>query len=90
MTDLERLRADIRAVDNDIMILLKRRMELARSVGEFKIGANKDVRDLSVEEAVVRRYREFAENNGMDPDKAEAVCRLIMQESVEIQEALRN
>ncbi|MDR3282980.1 MAG: chorismate mutase [Candidatus Methanoplasma sp.] len=89
MTDLNQLREDIRTVDNEILVLLRKRRDLARAVGEYKASHGREVRDLSVEDGVVRRYREFAEENGMDPDKAEAVCRLVMEESVDVQEAIR-
>jgi len=88
--DLEQLRAEIRKTDKEIMELMKRRLELAKQVGEYKISNNEEVRNMEVEERVAGTYRDFASKNGMDPEYADAVCRILMRESVEIQEALRH
>ena len=90
MMDLEKLREAIRKTDREIMSLMKRRLELAKQVGEYKIHNNEDIRNLEVEERVAESYRDFASENGMDPEYADAICRILMRESVEIQEAMRH
>ncbi|MDR1690219.1 MAG: chorismate mutase [Candidatus Methanoplasma sp.] len=87
--ELEKLRDEIRKTDLDILMLMKKRLDLAKEVGLYKIKNGKEVVDASVEEKVVGRYRAFAEENGMDPDSAEAVCRILIRESVELQRSLR-
>lgn len=86
---LEELRDEIRAIDLEIMELMKKRLDLAREVGLFKIENGKEVVDPSVEEKVVERYRSFAEKNGMDPDNAERICRSMIKESVDLQLSLK-
>lgn len=85
---LDELRDEIRRTDEEIMLLSKKRLDLARQVGETKIAEGIPVRNRNVEKDVVSRYRRFAEENGMDPDKAEEICRALIQESVELQVSL--
>jgi Chorismate mutase len=86
--DLEELRAEIVKTDRMIMELLKRRLDLARQVGEYKLANNKEIVNTSVEDAVVKRYVNFAIENDMDPENIEEVCRLLIKESVELQKRL--
>ncbi|MDR0887785.1 MAG: chorismate mutase [Candidatus Methanoplasma sp.] len=86
--DLEELRNKIRETDIEILELMKKRIDLAIEVGKYKKDHKEGVRNLSVEEKVIKRYREFAEENGIDPDFAEEICKLLMKESVNVQEAL--
>ncbi|MDY0293813.1 MAG: chorismate mutase [Candidatus Methanomethylophilaceae archaeon] len=88
MTDLEQLRAEIEATDMEILRLMRRRLELAGLVGEYKMERGRPVLDRSSEERVISRYRTFASENGMDPDNAEAVCELLMRESKDVQSSL--
>jgi len=86
--DLEELREEIVKTDRMIMELLKRRLDLARQVGEYKLANNKEVVNTYVEDAVVKRYVDFALENNMDPENIEEVCRLLIKESVELQKRL--
>jgi len=86
--DLEELRSEIRKTDKDILELLKRRLELAKKVGEYKVIHDEEVRNIEVEERVAKAYRDFASENGMNPDYADTICRILMKESVEKQEEL--
>jgi chorismate mutase len=88
-TGLEGLRAEIAGVDGRIMELMRERVRLAEMVGEAKLASGMEVKDRGVEERIVGRYRRFAEDNGMDPDVAEEVCRALIRESVAAQESMR-
>ena len=88
--DLEQLREEISSTDLKILELMKKRLELAKEVGLYKIENGKEVVDPSVEEKVVARYRKYAEENGMNPDHAEGVCRILIKESVELQISLKD
>lgn len=88
MTGLDAIRKEIEDVDRQLLELMKRRLELCRSVGEEKAKTGAAVRNIAQENDVVDRYRGFALRNGMNPVYAEAVCRTLMQESVEAQAAL--
>jgi chorismate mutase len=87
--ELENLREEIKKTDLEILGLMKRRLDLAKEVGLQKIMDGKDVIDPSVEEAVIGRYRTFAEENGMDPDRTEEMCKILIEESVILQKSLR-
>ena len=85
---LEELREEIVKTDRMIMELLKKRLDLAKQVGEYKLANNKEVVNTSVEDTVVKRYVDFAVENNMDPENIEEVCRLLIKESVELQKRL--
>lgn len=85
---LEGIREEIQDVDRQILELMKRRLELARMVGEEKVRTGAAVRNVPQEDKVVDRYRGFALENGMNPVCAERVCRILMQESVDLQASM--
>lgn len=85
---LDELRDEIKETDAKILELMKRRLEIAAEIGKYKIDSGTSLRNTAVEDAVVQRYRDFAENNGFSPDSAELVCRTLIQESVEKQASL--
>lgn len=88
MTDLKGIRDEIRDIDRQLLELMKRRLELGTEVGKEKARSGGAVRNIEQENNVVDRYRGFALENGMNPVYAEAVCRTLMQESIEIQASL--
>lgn len=85
---LDNVRDEIADVDRQILELMRRRLELARLVGEEKVRAGAPVRNVEQEDRVVDRYRGFALENGMSPVCAEQVCRIIMRESVDLQASM--
>ena len=85
---LDNIRDEIREVDESILKLMKRRLELAKMVGEDKVASGSAVRNIAQERNVVDRYRGFALENGMNPVYAEEICRIMMQESIGVQAAL--
>lgn len=85
MTDLDTLRKEIEETDLELMKLLRKRLDLALSVGKYKAENGIPIRNISVEEDVVKRYRDFACKHEMDQEYAELICRTIMKESVERQ-----
>lgn len=85
--DIDGLRSEIGKVDAEILSSMKKRLEIAEQIGGYKIANGIPIRNPAVEDAVVRKYRDFAEANGMDPTGAETVCRTLIQESVERQVA---
>ena len=85
---LDSIRDEIAEVDRGILELMKRRLELARMVGEEKVRTGAAVRNVAQEDRVADRYRGFALENGMNPVCAERVCRILMQESVDLQASM--
>ena len=85
---LDSIRDEIAEVDRGILELMRRRLELARMVGEEKVRTGAAVRNVAQEDRVADRYRGFALENGMNPVCAERVCRILMQESVDLQASM--
>lgn len=57
-TTLEKLRREIDSIDNDILVLLGKRMQVARRIGYAK--GNAPVYDPEREKTVIRRLRTAA------------------------------
>ena len=85
---LEDIRSEIGSIDLQILDLMKRRLELAKKVGEDKVARNAAVRNIPQENNVIDRYRGYALENGMNPVYSEKICKLLMQESIEVQASL--
>lgn len=86
---IEELRAEIDLVDARIVELVAVRSGLAEKIGHLK-GDASAVRDPAREEEVVRRVRDAAAREGVDPEMIESIYRSIISNSVEAQtEALR-
>lgn len=88
MMELEEARNGIGEIDLEILRLMEKRLGLARIVGEDKVARNAPVRNMAQEKNVIDRYRGFALEHGMNPVYAEHVCRILMQESIEVQASL--
>ena len=61
--DLEKIRLEINDIDNELVKLFSRRMELSGLVAEYKKNNNKPVFDPARERAIVKRITE-----GMDEE----------------------
>ena len=85
---LDEKREEIAGIDEDIVRLLRRRLDIAREIGMYKAGHGLEAKNAAVEEKVVSRYRSLAEELGMSPSTAEAIAREIMKESVANEEEL--
>jgi chorismate mutase len=72
-TELERLRAEIDAVDRAIVEAFARRVAIARQIGDLKEDAGQPVLDPSREAAVVRRAAERAREAGLDVEAVREV-----------------
>ena len=86
--DLKELRTEIEETDTKILELIRKRTEIAEAIGRYKIANEIPIRNVPVEENIVRRYKEFAESCNIDPNMIETVCRALIQESVERQTSL--
>ena len=65
---LERLRRDITDCDRELIAVVRRRLDLAKEVGEVKAGLGIPVTDPRREAAVVRRAAELARQAGLDEE----------------------
>ena len=54
--ELDLLRQEINIIDDEIMELFKKRMQVVRQVADFKIKNNMEVLDTNREEFIISRY----------------------------------
>ena len=80
------MRDDIRAVDEGIIALVARRMEIAREIGRTKRRDDMDIRDAAQEERVVNKITELAERLHVPEDTAGTISRALIQGAVSVQE----
>ena len=62
MTDLEELRKRIDEIDEEIVSLLEKRMEISEKVAEYKIANGKNVLDKEREKAKLDKVRSLTHN----------------------------
>ena len=85
MLPLSQLRDSIADVDRALLELLRRRMDLAAEVGRFKADADLPVVVRDVEDRVLRRARQHADECGVSEDVMAEVFEAIIRGSVERQ-----
>jgi len=71
--ELERLRGEIEQVDAEIVRLIARRVEIARSIGEAKRAAGLPTLDPAREAQLLRRIGTLAREAGLEPEELRAV-----------------
>ncbi|MGI6472149.1 MAG: chorismate mutase [Candidatus Methanomethylophilaceae archaeon] len=84
--NLAELRKKIAFTDEKILTLVSERLHIASEIGKVKKESGTPVLNKEVEDAVISRYRNFAEEEGIDPDAAEELAVLLMTWSKKIQE----
>jgi chorismate mutase/prephenate dehydratase len=84
--DLPQLREAIEQVDRELLLNLRKRMELVEGVARAKVLGAIPLRDPPREEHVLRRVRQSAAELGLDPHQIERLYRLIMEMSVSRQQ----
>lgn len=87
---LEVLRTDIAECDREILVIIRKRLDLVLSVGKYKAEHGMEAHNPAAEKRVVDRYREIAVELGMNPDIAEMISRAIMEEAIANEEAIIN
>ncbi|MDX1494087.1 MAG: chorismate mutase [Longimicrobiales bacterium] len=83
---LERLREEIRTVDQELIALVGRRRDLVLEIGETKEALGLPVLDPSQEARVVRRAAELARELGVDEELTRDVIWRIMASARDAQE----
>jgi chorismate mutase len=83
---LERLRGEIRALDEELIALVGRRRDLVLEVGEAKAELGQPVLDPSQEAKVVRRAAELARELGVDEELTRDVVWRIIASARDAQE----
>ncbi len=87
--DLAEKRDTIRSIDATILDLARRRLELAREIGNVKRARGLPLRNYEVEAEVIADARRVAHDLGISDALAEETMKLLIAESVRAQEADR-
>jgi chorismate mutase/prephenate dehydrogenase len=86
LTDsVDGIRWKIEELDNEILDLVKKRMQAALYMGGEKVRKGWPVRNIRVEEQVIGRYLERAKDVGISEAAAEEIATILIRESVEAQ-----
>ena len=81
--DLDELREEIARTDSEIIELVSKRIGIAQEIGDYKVANGLPIRNVEVEKKVISRYRDAAEDHGIDPDTLETVARALIREAVD-------
>lgn len=83
--DLEALRAEIDRIDETLIEMISRRIEISRRIGYIKRSLGLPVRDPAREESVERRWIDLSRGKGVPEDLARSVIRTLIHYSIAIQ-----
>ncbi len=86
---LEQLRKRLNALDGELIGLLAERQRISREVARAKRSTGHPTRDYRREREVVLGVREAATAQGVSPDVAEQILRLLIRSSLATQEHIR-
>jgi chorismate mutase len=81
------LRKKIDKIDENLILLLKDRIDLCKGIGEIKKENGLAVKDIRREDAVYVHIMAKALESGLDPQKVEAIFKQIIALSVSVQGA---
>ena len=83
---LDELRLQVRCLDEQLLQLVAKRQELARSIGRIKSATQLPIKDYRVEKEVLERSRAQARALGLYESMAEELSRLLIRYSVQAQD----
>lgn len=86
--EIDLLRKRIDGIDTQISDLMAQRLDAVREISSVKLSYGLPISDPEREDAVVEKYRRMARHNGMSQDISEQVCRLLISESIMLQQSL--
>jgi chorismate mutase/prephenate dehydrogenase len=87
-TSLDQLRSEISAIDEEILKLAARRLELSKRVGEYKQRFQMPIKDYQVEKQVIEKARQRAAQLAIYPSMAESLIKTLIHYSVLHQDEL--
>ena len=82
---LESFRSQIDSLDESILQILSKRMEVSRQIGEYKQQHNMPVLQNQRYSQIVENRKELAQSMGLDSDFAKQLMEIIHKESVKVQ-----
>ncbi len=83
---VDKIRTKIGEVDNQILKLVKQRLQLARKIGEIKKKSNLPIVDPHVEKEVLERALRWSSELGLNESFTVKLIRLLIAEAVHVQE----
>lgn len=86
---IDELRTELAELDREILRRVSRRQEVARAIGELKDRDDRSLRDFAQEREVLERARRIAQAEGISPDMAEDLMKLLIRSSLTAQERRR-
>jgi chorismate mutase/prephenate dehydrogenase len=84
--DLKHLRERIRALDDQLLGLVKERLELARAIGAVKLASGLPIKDYKVEKDVLARAAQRARELDLYEELATDLSKLLIRYSVQAQD----
>lgn len=87
-TDISEVRNEIDNIDKEIIRLLATRFEYVKEVVKYKDGTAKGIEAADRKTAVFRTRREWAEQNGLNPDVIEDIYTKLVQYFIEEEKKL--
>jgi chorismate mutase len=78
---LENFRKQIDSIDDQILELLVKRIQISKQVGEYKKQEGLQIRDFEREDQLVKSIEERADKLGMDQSYINALFKLILENS---------
>jgi chorismate mutase len=88
MRELGELRNAIDKVDDNIITLIKERMDLVKEVGANKVQNKLPALDIKRWNEVILKRREYAISIGVNPDLIERIYNLIHEEALKEEEII--
>lgn len=83
--DLDRLRWEIDALDDQLLTLIQKRIRLARKIGRLKRAGGYDIADSRREASILKRLDEQIKP-GLSPDQVRTLYAVIFQLCRDVQE----
>jgi chorismate mutase / prephenate dehydrogenase len=86
MSDLEALRDEIKDLDAEMLLLVRRRNEAARRIGELKRSKGLPLQNFEVERSVLDHALMVAREEGVHEETARGLVRLLIEAALRVQE----
>lgn len=83
--ELERIRAEIEAIDHDIVAMVAKRLQLCREVAPLKVSAGLEAHIPHRVKLVVDRWVRHASEHGIDQQLVRSICEQVIAEGEKLQ-----
>jgi chorismate mutase len=87
---LHELRKVIDEIDDELLNLLKKRLQIVERIGEFKKAHNITIFQLERWQEILRTRGQWADKLGIQRQHVEKICQLLHEESIRVQNAVMN